>query len=174
MVAHLKQEHFHAIWKILLDDAFIEAHKNGLDIVCGDGIRRQEFLRIFTYATDYPERYAILHYKLLVILIISRTMVACIRNLGNHGCPQDLIHKSQYDLLGVAISRAFVRVGRRTDDITHRELVSSARNLIYQQGAAVHSTAVEAMLFPESLVPTSVRNNLLLLTHSNLFPERIF
>jgi hypothetical protein len=108
------------------------------------------------------------------MLIIHRTLGACIRNLGNLGCPQDLIHKSQYDLLGTLISRAIVQLKRR-DDISHRELVSSARALIYQHGAGVRSTAVEAKLFPESLVPTLVSDTPKISSrHSYLWSERIF
>lgn len=41
---------------MLLDDEFLSAHINGLDITCADKVRRREFLRVLTYSADYPER----------------------------------------------------------------------------------------------------------------------
>jgi hypothetical protein len=45
---------------------------------------------------------------------------------------------------------------RRLDDAQRRGRVSSARKLIYENNMAVNSAAVERLLQPESLVPTSV------------------
>ena len=46
----------HAIWRILLDDAFMEAYKNGIVVKCFDGVTRCVYPCIFTYSTDYPEK----------------------------------------------------------------------------------------------------------------------
>ena len=46
----------HAVWRILLDDDFIEAYCNGVIIECFNGIERHVYPRIFTYAVDYPEK----------------------------------------------------------------------------------------------------------------------
>ena len=46
----------HAIWRILLDDAFVEAYKNGIVVKCFDGVTRRVYPRIFTYSADYPEK----------------------------------------------------------------------------------------------------------------------
>jgi hypothetical protein len=35
----LKQELFQATWQLLLNDAFVKAHKEGMDTFCGDGIQ---------------------------------------------------------------------------------------------------------------------------------------
>lgn len=56
LLAHLKQELFQAVWRLLLNDAFVKAHKEGVDMMCGDGIQRLLFLRVFTYSADCPER----------------------------------------------------------------------------------------------------------------------
>ena len=45
-----------AIWRLLLNDDFVTAYKHGIDIIFLDGIVWQVFLRIFTYAADYPEK----------------------------------------------------------------------------------------------------------------------
>jgi hypothetical protein len=46
----------HAVWKHLLDDAFIHAMKYGIVIKCRDGVERRVYPRIFTYSADYPEK----------------------------------------------------------------------------------------------------------------------
>jgi Plavaka transposase len=56
VLAHCKRELFHGVWRILLDDNFIEAYKNGIVIKCYDGVVRRVFPRIFTYSADYPEK----------------------------------------------------------------------------------------------------------------------
>ncbi|KAG2055844.1 hypothetical protein BDR06DRAFT_1044714 [Suillus hirtellus] len=55
ILAHCKQELFHAILCILIDNDFVEAYKNGIVIKCYDGVHRRVFPRIFTYSTNYPE-----------------------------------------------------------------------------------------------------------------------
>lgn len=47
----------HAIWRLLLDDDFMEAYREGMLVQCGDGILRRLFPRFFTYSADYPEKY---------------------------------------------------------------------------------------------------------------------
>jgi hypothetical protein len=51
----------------------------------------------------------------------------------------------------------------RTDDVTRRGRVITARKLIYEKNYAVNSTAVESLLKEQSLVPTTVRHYLKLL-----------
>ena len=57
ILAHCKRELFHAMWKVLLDDDFIDAYRNGIVIKCYDGKYRRVYPRIFTYSADYPEKY---------------------------------------------------------------------------------------------------------------------
>jgi hypothetical protein len=45
----------------------------------------------------------------------------------------------------------------RVDDLSRRNRVASAREIIYEKKYAVNSRAVENLLKPESLVPTAVR-----------------
>ena len=60
LLTHCKRELVHAIWKILLDEDFIEAYKNGIVVKCFDGVNRRIYPRIFTYSADYPEKYVFL------------------------------------------------------------------------------------------------------------------
>ena len=41
---------------MLLDADFVEAYKNGLVVLCPDGVTRRFYHRIFTYSADYPEK----------------------------------------------------------------------------------------------------------------------
>ncbi|KIJ58567.1 hypothetical protein HYDPIDRAFT_34041 [Hydnomerulius pinastri MD-312] len=52
---HCRWELFHAQWRVLLDDDFIEAYTHGLVLSGYDGIKRRLYPRIFTYSADYPE-----------------------------------------------------------------------------------------------------------------------
>lgn len=59
LLAHCKRELIHAVWRILLDDDFVEAYHDGIIIECFDGVKRCVYPRIFTYAADYPEKCAV-------------------------------------------------------------------------------------------------------------------
>jgi hypothetical protein len=47
----------HAVWHLMLDNAFRDAYRNGIIIKFADGVERLVFPRIFTYSADYPEKY---------------------------------------------------------------------------------------------------------------------
>ena len=57
LFTHCNREIFHAQWKDLLDEGFLQAYEHGIVLVCGDNIKRRLFPRIFTYSADYPEKY---------------------------------------------------------------------------------------------------------------------
>lgn len=56
-MTHCQREFFHAQWKELLDDEFVEAYEHGVVIECCDGVKRRFYIRIFAYSADYPEKY---------------------------------------------------------------------------------------------------------------------
>ncbi len=51
-----------AVWKLILDDEFIQVYTYGMVLTCIDGIERRIYPRIFTYSADYPEKYVVQHY----------------------------------------------------------------------------------------------------------------
>jgi hypothetical protein len=55
-MTHCHRELFHAQWKTILDDEFMEAYAHGIVIKCADGLQRRFYPRIFTYSADYPEK----------------------------------------------------------------------------------------------------------------------
>lgn len=62
-MAHLNREVFHAQWVIILDDELLKAIVEGIVIKCPDGEFRRFFIRIFTYAADYPEKCVMGHLR---------------------------------------------------------------------------------------------------------------
>ena len=53
---YLQWELMQSVWRILLDDEFMDAYENGFVITFPDGIQRWVFPRFFTYLADYPEK----------------------------------------------------------------------------------------------------------------------
>jgi Plavaka transposase len=56
ILSHSRRELVHQVWRLLLDDEFIEAYRHGIVLKCSDGIIRRIYPRIFTYSADYPEK----------------------------------------------------------------------------------------------------------------------
>jgi hypothetical protein len=45
---YCKHELIHAIWRLLLDDKFMDAYEHGIIIKCSDGITYRVFPQFFT------------------------------------------------------------------------------------------------------------------------------
>jgi len=56
LFTHCRKELMHEIWRVLLDDEFLEAYVHGIVLMCADGVLRRIYPRIFTYSADYPEK----------------------------------------------------------------------------------------------------------------------
>ncbi|KIK14293.1 hypothetical protein PISMIDRAFT_17380 [Pisolithus microcarpus 441] len=135
LLAHCKRELFHAVWRTLLDDEFVEAYRSGIVIGCHDGVLRRVYPRIFTYSADYPEK----------------IILATIRDKGLCPCPRCCLPKSSFNRLGFASDLT----GRLTHTRAYaRAKICAARRAIYQFGNPVKGTVVERILKDCSLVPT--------------------
>ncbi|KAG8724423.1 hypothetical protein FRC09_018881, partial [Ceratobasidium sp. 395] len=84
LITHLRRELMQEVWKALMDDEFIDAYFNGVEIKCANGITRRVFPRILTYSADYPEK----------------VLIAAIRNGGECLCPRCLVKKSSASMVG--------------------------------------------------------------------------
>ncbi|KAJ3512195.1 hypothetical protein NMY22_g15405 [Coprinellus aureogranulatus] len=140
VLTHVRRELFHAQWKILLDDDFIRAYRNGLVVDCPDGVRRRFYPRIMTYSADYPER----------------VKVVGIRNLGDYPCPRCLTPMHDLQFMGTPSDRVLRMTLQREDSEARRNRVSSARRSIYKGNYSVNATVVEKQLKSTSLVPAQV------------------
>ncbi|KAL0564603.1 hypothetical protein V5O48_017441, partial [Marasmius crinis-equi] len=135
ILTHCRRELMHAVWQVLLDDAFIHAYKYGIVIECADGIKRRVYPRIFTYSADYPEK----------------VLLATMRDKGLCPCPRCMVQKSDLDKLG------FVQDMRRRVVYTRNYLIHSvktARRFIYDLASPIKGVHVERLLKPSSSVPT--------------------
>ncbi|KIJ90122.1 hypothetical protein K443DRAFT_15498 [Laccaria amethystina LaAM-08-1] len=150
-MAHCQREFLHAQWKILLDDEFMDAYENGIVIMCCDGIARCFYLRIFSYAADYPEK----------------VLLTTIRNMGGRPCPRCLIPKGHIHLVGTECDKVQRKLSARTNDNVYQEKIREAQALIYGKNWAVESAPVQRILKPQSLVPT-------LNAFSERFPNFLF
>ncbi|KAF8151198.1 hypothetical protein BJ912DRAFT_869512 [Pholiota molesta] len=137
-MTHSQRELFHAQWKELLGDDFLQAYEHGVVIQCCDGIKRRFYFRIFAYSADYPEK----------ILLSS------IRNMGSCPCPRCLIPKDRVHQVGTRRDKSQRSSLARVDNLMYKAKISSAREMIYEKNLAVDSAAVERLLKPQSLVPT--------------------
>ncbi|KAF8833975.1 hypothetical protein BDN67DRAFT_863774, partial [Paxillus ammoniavirescens] len=122
----------------LLDDEFMESYQHRIMITCCDGVKRRFYPRIFTYSADYPEK----------------VLIACIRNLGTCLCPRCLIPKDRVHNLGTNRDSQACHVLARMDSAELCDKILNAHKLIYDKNYAVDTAQVEALLKPESLVPT--------------------
>ncbi|KAJ7330330.1 hypothetical protein DFH08DRAFT_926009 [Mycena albidolilacea] len=138
VLTHCRRELMHAVWRLLLDNEFLEACKHGIVIECPDGISQRFYFRFFTYSADYPEK----------------VLLATIRNLGKCPCPRCLVEKDRLDQVG-NIRDDNVRVeSARADNKQFRSYVERARSWIYRQAKAIKSVKVEGLLYAKSWVPT--------------------
>ncbi|KAL6303260.1 hypothetical protein BKA93DRAFT_735257 [Sparassis latifolia] len=138
LLTHCRRELMHAIWKLILGDRFEDACRHGIVVMCGDGILRRLYLRLFTYSADYPEK----------------VLLATVRDMGGCPCPRCLVPKAKIDQLGTAADMRQRETLRRVDDTERRRKVAQARKFVYDLGFAVNSTAVDNLLQSESWVPT--------------------
>ncbi|KIM61801.1 hypothetical protein SCLCIDRAFT_25468 [Scleroderma citrinum Foug A] len=135
LLMHCKRELFHAVWKIILDDEFVEAYKNGIVIKCHDRVLRRVFPQIFTYSADYPEK----------------VLIATICDKGLYPCPRCLLPKSSFHRLG---SLSDLKRQLCYAQTYLREMVCAVRRKIYELGNPIKGTVVERILKDKSLVPT--------------------
>lgn len=92
-----------------------------------------------------------------IVNYVPRVLLASIRNNGGCPCPRCLIPKVWIQNLGMVRDRQQRLTLQRLDDQGRQYKIAKARHLIYKHNYAVDSSAVDKLLKPESLVPTSVR-----------------
>lgn len=156
-MTHCQREFFHAQWKVLLGDDFLEAYEHGVVIECCDGITRRFYFRIFAYLADYPEK--CIQNRLSFIQIShmhSRVLLSSIRNMGRCPCPRCLIPKDHLHRVGTELDKSQRSTLARVDNKIYRETIATAHAKIYEGNWAVDSAPIENLLQEHSLVPTKV------------------
>lgn len=146
-----------AIWLFLMDDDdFIHAYEFGIVIECLDGIRWHIFPCFFTYSADYPEKYAIIFSYGLWLILIFRTLLACIKFLAQCPCPCCLIPKSKIGDLGKKVDRQRWERDIRKDSHWLWSTITMVWEWLYEQGVNITSKCMKDNLGPRSLIPTLV------------------
>ena len=146
----------HEQWKILLDDEFLEAWKHGIVLLCPNGILQWFYLQIFTYSTDYPEKWVINLPSKQNLQFICRILIVSICNLCKCPCPCCLIPLSWVHCLGMTRDMSQRLPMACINNVEWQGKVFAARRLIYEKNSLVNSSAVEALLQDASWVLTSV------------------
>ena len=88
--------------------------------------------------------------------ILYRVLIANIRNLGGCPCPRCAIPKARFQDVATKNDMLQRTILARYDTAERREKIFSARQLIYEEQYVIDTPQVEALLKPESLVPTVV------------------
>lgn len=156
-LTHLRREVMHAVWRLLLDDDFMEAYTNGIVIRFHDGIERLVFPRFFTYSADYPEKCDLNHFHYdRPQFYLRRVLLACIKHLGIMPCPRCLVPKHRIHDIGKKVDTSRRDRLARMDDHRRKHDVEFARRLIYEGGKRPKSKAVANLLSSKSLTPNRV------------------
>jgi hypothetical protein len=90
--------------------------------------------------------------------VYCRILIASIRNLGRCPCPRCLIPLDRVIDMGKRRDMTQRGTLARIDDMSRRNRIDSAREIIYEKNYAVDSNPVENLLKVDSLVPTAVRD----------------
>jgi hypothetical protein len=155
-MAHCHRELYHAQWATILDGEFLDAYVQGIVIDCYDGIRRRFYPHIpptIVRSTYHPVKHLDLDTQ-----IYRRILIGSIRNLGRCPCPRCLIPLDRVVNMGQHRDMTQRETLARVDDVSRRNRVASAREIIYEKNYAVDSKAVDNLLQVDSLVPTAVRD----------------
>ena len=63
IISYCKREVTHAVMRLLMDDKFMKAYREGIVFRFVDEVFRRGFIRFFTHSADYPEK--CVHFRVL-------------------------------------------------------------------------------------------------------------
>ncbi|KAI0739141.1 hypothetical protein C8Q80DRAFT_232993 [Daedaleopsis nitida] len=131
-----RRELFCRIWLLLMDDKFMKAYKEGIIVMCGDGVKRRLFLRILTYAADYMEK----------------VKITALKPNSNHRCVRCHVHSDDlYEAGSPKDSQR--REDIRKDDHATLSSINEARKLVFEKGYSLAGNRVKDVLKGQSLTP---------------------
>lgn len=107
-------------------------------------------LRHYSVATVYS--------MLLYLIAFPRTLITCIKHLGDRPCPRCLIRKCDIPALGTKNDQRNRQnpTSVRVDNNARKYDVERARKWIYENGMIIDSTAIKRLLGVKSQTPTRV------------------
>ncbi|TFK20496.1 hypothetical protein FA15DRAFT_599618, partial [Coprinopsis marcescibilis] len=133
---HCNQEVFQAQWALLLNEELVEAMKNGIVLMCHDGVERRFYPRIFTYSTDYPEQ----------------VIIATMKQNGTYPCPRCLILNTGLQNMGTPEDMAFQCANQHRNDEQYRQMLADAHKEI-KMGFSITGDKVLDHMNSRSMVP---------------------
>ncbi|TBU39561.1 hypothetical protein BD309DRAFT_1003667 [Dichomitus squalens] len=116
----LKYDLMQKVWLLLLDQEFMHAFEHGVLILCGDGITRRVFPRIYMYLADYPEK----------------CLLACLKTLARCACPDCTTDKCNFWKMGMKKDMADREKNTRKDTTTLQDTIARVRRWIFEDGTA--------------------------------------
>ncbi|TBU21594.1 hypothetical protein BD311DRAFT_678015 [Dichomitus squalens] len=123
----LKYDLMQKVWLLLLDAEFMHAVTHGILIVCGDGITRRVFPRIFLYSADYPEK----------------CLLACLKTLARCACPDCTTDKCDFWKMGMKSDMAAREKNARKDTGIFHDAIARVRRWIFEDGTVPDGTHVQ-------------------------------
>jgi hypothetical protein len=175
VITHCHQELVQAIWQILLSVGFMVEYCHRIMMECADGIMRRFFLCFFFSTELIIQRSLFILFVLMLELTIPhcRTILACIKYLGNYPCPRCLISKADISKLGTKRDRKVRNSKECMDNENQQSKIQLVQDWIYKGGSGIVSAAVERILGPKSLIQMHVSFTLLVLNHNFLTKSRM-
>ncbi|PIL35075.1 hypothetical protein GSI_02863 [Ganoderma sinense ZZ0214-1] len=138
-----KRDLFQQIWLLLLDDDFMHTYEHGVLLMCGDGVLRRIFPRVFTYSADYPEK----------------VLVAALRPLARCPCPRCLTPKGKVSEAGSKADMRRRTQGRKDNEALQKNIQTARKHLF--KGYAITGARVDNWLKEESLIPVQASPDLM-------------
>ena len=81
MLTYLRREVMHGVWRILLDDEFMDAYEHGIIIEFPDGVKCRLFIRFFTYSADYPEKWVVTFFYKNLLMFCCLGLCSSLSNI---------------------------------------------------------------------------------------------
>ncbi|EJF61958.1 hypothetical protein DICSQDRAFT_59433 [Dichomitus squalens LYAD-421 SS1] len=123
----LKYDLMTKVWLLLLNAEFMHAFEHGVIVVCGDGVTRRIFPRIFMYLADYPEK----------------CLLACLKTLARCACPDCSMDKCSFWKMGMKKDKADRVKHAREDTGVLQDLIARVRRWIYEDGTTPDSDHIK-------------------------------
>ena len=148
LYTHFKCKLMHARWRLLLDDKFVKAYRDGILIQCADSVIRYFFPRFFSYSADYPGKYVsqLILLCIPVLIIQWRVLLSCIKHFWWCLCPRCLIKKADVPQMGKPSDMLTHTTDIRTNDKVYQALINKAWWLIFKHGKKITNKDVSDLL----------------------------
>ncbi|KAF7300199.1 hypothetical protein MKEN_01343700 [Mycena kentingensis (nom. inval.)] len=138
VLAFLRRDLFQAVLRLILTPELAQAYCCGIEVLCGDNVRRLLFLRFLLHSADYPEK----------------LLIAVIRAMSEYLCPRCNTPQKYFHEMGKKRDMQRRKTNERKDTPERRSLVSRVRSWIFNKGFALKNNNVKEQLAFGAQAPT--------------------